>query len=71
MATPSKNPWKAMIVLGSDHAGLKHHFQRLEDELRFGLDRIDDPRKVIDYMRWLLGASAHWLEINADVLLEK
>ncbi len=71
MATEVGRNWTAHIVIASEHAGLKPYFKGLEGEMYHALARINDPRKVVDYLRWLRGASAHWLEINADVIAEK
>lgn len=50
-----------MIVLGCDHAGLKQPFQKLENEIRRALGRIEDPRMVAKYLDTLQGASMAWL----------
>jgi hypothetical protein len=71
MATSGNREWKASIVISSEHVGLRPHFKLLESELYRALARIEDPRKVTDYLRWMIGASANWVEINADVLREK
>lgn len=71
MATEVQRNWTAHLVIACEHAGLRPYFQGLQDEMYHALARIDDPRKVVDYLRWLRGASAAWLQVNADVIAEK
>jgi hypothetical protein len=66
MATRTKNIWKAMIVLGCDHAGLKSHFQRLENEMRQALSQLYDPRDVALYLDCLRDWSQNWLRDHAE-----
>jgi hypothetical protein len=51
-----------MIVLSCDHGGLMPSFQRLEDEIRRALDRLDDPRQVREYMEFMRAVSERWRE---------
>jgi hypothetical protein len=53
MATESERTWTAHIVISCEHAGLRPHFQELEYEIRHVLARVDDPRKVEDYVNFL------------------
>jgi hypothetical protein len=61
MATPRKNPWKAMIVFSSEHAGLFRPFALLEDDMLGTLAQLDDARQVRDYLTALREASDKWL----------
>lgn len=45
------NRWKATVVLSSDHAGIQAELGALETALLETLARIDDPRKVRDFLR--------------------
>src|ERR1700730_2746752 len=51
MSTSSERGWTAHLVLSSEHAGLRPHFKRLEDEFYRALARIDEPRDVRDYIQ--------------------
>jgi hypothetical protein len=56
---------KAIVMLSSDHAGINQALGWLEYELRRALARIEDPRKVRDYLRDLGIASRAWCDRNA------
>lgn len=60
-----------MIVLGSDHAGLKPAFQRLENELVRTFNRIDDPLAVVQYLKYLQAQSMWWLQVHESKLGKK
>lgn len=62
MATNGERDWTAQIVVSFDHAGLRPHGQRLADEIRHVLARIDDPRLVASYLEWLRFESEKWFE---------
>lgn len=61
MSKLSGNRWQAMIVLGTDHAGLKPGFQRLEDQLRHALEGLEDPRMVREHLSFLIARSQEWM----------
>ncbi len=50
-----------MVVLSCDHAGLRPEFQRLEDEMREALGRIDGAREVREYLKYMLSSSRFWM----------
>lgn len=52
--------WTAHLVISSEHAGLKPYFKALEDEMYRVLARVDDPRKIREYLMYLRRASAGW-----------
>lgn len=60
----SSDRWKATIVLSCDHAGIGRYMQLLEHQLVRGLANIEEPRKVRDWLQFLVGASDHWCEAN-------
>jgi hypothetical protein len=55
------NRWQMMIVLETDHAGLKPSFQRLEDQLRHALAGVEDPRMVREHLSFLVARSREWM----------
>ena len=59
------NRWKAIIGLSSDHAGINQELGWLKNELMRGLSRIDDARKVRDYLIHLRSESDAWCYRNA------
>jgi hypothetical protein len=56
-----------MIVIGSEHAGLRPHFKALEAELIHALASIDDPRMVAKYLDSLLTTSRVWVRARSAV----
>jgi hypothetical protein len=56
--------FKATIVLSSDHAGIAQQLRNLEREMYRVICRVDDPRKVRDYLAHVCLASMQWLEEN-------
>jgi hypothetical protein len=64
MATSAERNWTAHIVISFDHAGLKPHGKELEAEIYRVLARIDDPRKIEDYLNCLAEISQSWLGIE-------
>lgn len=60
MSTRGKPKIDMMIVLGTDHAGLKPSFQRLEDEMRRAIARFEDTRLIESYLRVMTNASKSW-----------
>jgi len=69
MNTPTERNWTAHIVISSEHAGLRPHFQRLEAEMLRVLARTDDPRAACEYARAMRFASIEWFKARA--LLER
>lgn len=61
MATETERNWTAHLVMSSEHAGLRPYFQKLEDEIRRVLARVDDPRWVKDYLIEMRLQSEAWL----------
>ena len=53
---------KATVVLSSDHAGINPRLSQLELEIRRTLARIDDPRAVRDYIRYLVQESREFCD---------
>jgi hypothetical protein len=62
MATTVKNPYKAMIAMSSDHAGLNQELGRLQKELYSVMALVRNARDVRDYIRYLHGQSGRWLD---------
>jgi hypothetical protein len=62
MANEVERNWTAHLVISSEHAGLKPHFKRLEAAMYHALAVIDDPRDVVQYLRYLQASSAAWLD---------
>jgi hypothetical protein len=60
MSTPSERNWTAHLVISSEHAGLQPYFKRLEAELYHALARLDEPRRVCDYLHFMRSASRAW-----------
>jgi len=61
MATEVERNWTANIVIASAHAGLKPHFAALEAEILRVLARVDDPKMVRGYLRYLVERSEDYL----------
>jgi len=59
-----RNDWQAMIVLASDHAGLRPEFQTLEDEIVRTIGGLHDARAVMHYLREIRVASKLWREVH-------
>jgi len=53
--------FKMMVTMSSDHAGIARELKWLEREIYRVVARVDDPRKVRDYLRHLESASQAWL----------
>lgn len=60
MSTPAERNWTAHLVISSEHAGLQPFFKALEAEMYRALARIDDPRKVREYLEMLRSSSELW-----------
>ena len=58
------NEWKAIIVLGCDHAGLRPEFQLLEDEFVRAVNACHTPRDMMHYLREIRVASKLWREVH-------
>ena len=71
MATSELRSWTAQIVISSEHAGLRPYFKELEAEIRHVLARVDAPRDVLAYLRWLRVESGRWRAINENLLSSK
>jgi hypothetical protein len=54
------------LVVSCEHAGLKPTFKALEAELYRVLARIDNPRMVKNYLKWLVNQSRGWLSEFED-----
>jgi hypothetical protein len=67
MSTPTERNWTAHLVISSEHAGLQPVFKRLEAELYRALARIDDPRAVAAYLKFLRGCSNDWLASYSEM----
>ena len=65
MATRVDRRWNAILGMSSDHAGIDRELGRLRAELYYALARIDDPRRVRDYIAALRIASLEWREANS------
>ena len=61
MPTSTERNWTAHLVISSDHAGLKRHFDQLGAEMYRALARLDEPKRVRDYVHFMRSASAGWL----------
>lgn len=62
------NLWKATVVLSSDHAGINRELGLLESELLHVLGRIEDPRKVRDFVDAVRTKAHVWAyENNVDM----
>ena len=61
MATQAERNWTAHLVISSEHAGLKPYCRALEDEAYRVLARLDEPKRVKDYLRFMRSASRGWL----------
>jgi len=64
MATKAGGRFKATIVLSSNHTGIAQQLSGLERDMYRVLARVDDARKVRDYLAHLRLASMQWLEEN-------
>jgi len=71
MARRFQNEWKAMIVLGCDHAGLRPEFQMLEDELVHAVGECHTARDMMHYLREIRAASKLWREVHHARELQK
>ena len=58
------NRWRATIAMSSDHAGIGQELAWLERDILAALARIDDPRQVRAYIRWLEVSSFNWCHEN-------
>lgn len=61
MATETERNWTAHLVISSEHAGLKPYFKQLENEMYRVLARVDDPRDVAEYVKWLTRESESFM----------
>jgi len=64
MATTLKNPYKAMIAMSSDHAGLNRELRRLQREIYSVMALVRNARDVRDYIRYLDEQSTRWLDLH-------
>ena len=64
MATDVERNWTAHLVISSEHAGLSPEFKALEAEMYRVLARVDDPRAVVLYLRYMRGQSEWWLQLH-------
>ena len=71
MATRTDNRWKAIVTLASDHGGIGPELQKLENEIIRVLARLDDPRKVRDYVQFLRLESRRLCEMRPGWLDRK
>jgi len=60
MQTKAERNWTAQIVIASAHAGLRPYCALLEAEIRRVLARVDDPRVVRAYLKYLREESQKW-----------
>lgn len=60
MSTTGERNWTAHLVISSEHAGLRPYFKALEDELYRVTARLDEPRRVRDYLHFMRSASRAW-----------
>jgi hypothetical protein len=61
MATEVERNWTAHVVIACEHAGLRPYFKALEAEMLHALARVDDPRDVVEYLKWMLAESASFM----------
>jgi len=62
MATTLKNPYRAMIAMSSDHAGLNRELRSLQTELYSVMALMRNARDVRDYVQYLRRQSTRWLD---------
>lgn len=60
------NRWKVTLGMSSDHAGINIELGFLRTEMYRVLARIDDPRRVRDYIERLRWRSREWFAIELD-----
>ena len=60
MQTKAERNWTAQVVIASAHAGLRPYCALLEAEIRRVLARVDDPRVVRAYLKYLREESQKW-----------
>lgn len=59
------NRWKAVIAMSADHTGINQSLGWLQYELLRSLARIEDPRRVRDFLKHLGIESRAWCDRNA------
>jgi hypothetical protein len=71
MATPAERNYTAHLVISSEHAGLKQHFEALENEMYRVLARVNDSAGACAYAMELKRASRRWLQQYEELSGEK
>ena len=66
-----RNDFQVIIVLGTDHAGLKPEFKQLEDEMVHTVSVLHSPRDVMHWLREVRAASKLWLSVHDARELQK